>query len=92
MNPVLSYFKPLLFVPVAALLSTWMLIEVVWAAMKTGSLSCGQLLARFAGRNGDAVELARKHLLTVREAVAAYSSRLCSLSAWCFKRPDAKTA
>ena len=92
MNTVFTFFKTLLFVPLVALLSALMLIEVGWTTLKTGILSCGQQLARSAGRNGDAVELARKHLLSIREAMAAHSARLSALISWCFKKPDAKTA
>ena len=89
MNTVFTFFKALLFVPLVALLSALMLIEVGWTTLRTGILSCGQLLVRLAGKNGDAVELARKHLSSIREAMAAHSARLSALRSWCFKKPDA---
>ena len=92
MNSISTFFKTLLFVPVVALLSALMLIEVSWTTLKAGSLSCGQLFARFAGKNGDAVKLARSHLFSIRETMTAHRSRISAVGAWCFKKTNAKTA
>jgi len=69
-----------------------MLIEVGWTTLKTGILVWGQLLARLVGKNGDATELARRHLLSIRKAMTAHSTRLSVLKSWCFEKPDAKIA
>ena len=92
MNTVFTFFKALLFVPLVALLSALMLIEVGWTTLKTGSISWGQLFARLVGKNADAVELARKHLLSIREAMASHRARLTALKSWCLTKRDEKIA